>query len=90
MAVGVCINFDNEGWEKDEHPELVHTDVAASLLTLVGAEAVEQVAQGRDVETITDQDELPVDGDDGQAGTKDGGKRVVSNTDTAAGSWSVI
>jgi hypothetical protein len=63
----------------------VHPNVTASVLTLVGAEAVERIAQGRDMKAIADQDEFPIDGYDGRASTKNWGKQVVPHVDAAAG-----
>jgi hypothetical protein len=40
MTVGVCISLDNKRWEKDKDPKLVHSNVTASVLTMVGAKAV--------------------------------------------------
>jgi hypothetical protein len=58
--------------------------VTTSMLTLIGAEAVQRVAQGGDVKTIANQNKFPVNGNDDGAGTKDWGKRVVAHADTAA------
>jgi hypothetical protein len=59
--------------------------MTASMLTLVGAEAVQQVAQGRDVQTITNQNAFSIDRNDGRTGTKDRSERVVPHADAAAG-----
>ncbi len=63
----------------------MHPDVTASVLMLVGVEAVERIAQGRAVKAIADEDEFPIDGNDGRAGTKNQGKQVVPHADMAAG-----
>jgi hypothetical protein len=84
--VAVCfhVNLDNKLWEEDVHSELVHPNVTTSMLTLMGAEAVQRVAQGGDVKIIANQNKLPVNGNDGRAGTKDWGEQVVAHADVAA------
>jgi hypothetical protein len=37
------------------------------------------------VKAIMDQDKFPIDGNDGQAGTKNWGKQVVPHADAVAG-----
>ncbi len=37
------------------------------------------------MKAITDQDEFPIDGNDGQAGTENWGKQVFPHADAAAG-----
>jgi hypothetical protein len=63
----------------------VHPDVTKSMLTLMGMEAVQRVAQGGDMKTIANQNKFPVNGNDGGAGTKDWGEQVVAHADVAAG-----
>jgi hypothetical protein len=84
VTIGVRVNLDDERREKDKHAESIHTNVTASVLTLVGAEAVERVAQSRDVEAVSDKDEFSIDGYDGRTGAEDGGEGVVAHADTAA------
>jgi hypothetical protein len=42
------------------------------MLTLAGAETVERVAKGGDMEALPNQNAFSIDGNDGRAGAKDG------------------
>ena len=56
------------------HAQTLHANEAASKLTLMGAEIVEGVAKGRDVEALSNQDAFSIHGNDSRAGAKDGGE----------------
>ncbi len=74
MAVGGGVDLNNEKWEEDVHSQALHPDKATSMLTLMGAETVEGVAKGGDMEALPNQDAFAIDGNDSRAGAKDGGK----------------
>jgi hypothetical protein len=74
MAVSGGIDFDNKGWEEDIHTQLVHTNEAAPVLTLMLAETGKRIAEGGDVQAVLDEDLFTVEGDDGQACAEDWGK----------------
>ena len=44
------------------------------MLTLMGTETAEGVANGGDMEALPNRDAFSVDGNDGRAGAEDGGK----------------
>ena len=67
----------------------MHPDKATSMLTLMGAETVEGVPKGRDMEALPNQDAFAIDGNDSRAGAKDGGKRVVAHAYPTTGDWPV-
>jgi hypothetical protein len=74
MAVGGGVDFNDELWEEDVHSQALHSDKATSMLTLMGAETVEGVSKGRDMEALPNQDAFSIDVNDGRAGAKDGGE----------------
>jgi hypothetical protein len=59
------------------------------MLTLMGAETVEGVAKGGDMETLPNQDAFAIDCNDGRAGAEDGGERVVAHVYWTTGDWPV-
>ena len=52
MAVGGSIHLDDKGREEYIHPKTRHADEATTVLALVGAEAVERVAESWNVEAV--------------------------------------
>ncbi len=74
IAASGSIDFDNKGWEEDVHTQLVHTNEAAPVLTLMCPDAVKRIAEGGDVQAVPDEDAFTIEGDDGQACAKDWGK----------------
>ena len=74
--VAVCsrADLDDERGEEDIHAQTLHADEAASKLTLMGAETVEGVAKGRDVEALSNQDAFAIHGNNSRAGAEDGGE----------------
>ena len=74
MAVGCGVNLNDERWEEDIHSQALHPDKATSMLTLKGAETVEGVAKGGNMEALPNQDAFAIDGNDSRAGAKDGGE----------------
>ena len=74
MAVGGGVDFNDERWEEGVHSQALHPDKATSMLTLMGAETVEGVAKGGDMEALHNQDAFAIYGNDSRAGAKDEGK----------------
>jgi hypothetical protein len=74
MAVGGGIDFVDKGWQEDVHTQLLYTNEAAPVLTLVCPETVKRIAEGGDVHAVPDDDVFTIEGDDGQACAKDWGK----------------
>ena len=66
------------------HAKTVHANETTILLTLMSPKTVERVTEVRDVEAIPDEDLLAIEGDDGCTVAKDGGKRVVTHSNTLA------
>jgi hypothetical protein len=73
-AVSGGIDFGDKGWEEDIHTQLVHTNEAAPVLMLVCLETVKRIAEGRDVQAVSDEDVFTLEGDDGQACAEDWSK----------------
>jgi hypothetical protein len=61
VTIRTCVYFDNERREEHIHPETLHPDKTAPMLTLAGPETVEGVSEGWDMKTIPDQDSFTVD-----------------------------
>ena len=49
VAVGGSVNLDDEGWEKDVHPKVVHAYETTAVLTLMRTEAIQRIAKCRNV-----------------------------------------
>ncbi len=65
MAIGCRVHFDDERWKEHIETQAIHSNEATSALTLMGAEAVQGISKVRNMETIPDQNLLPVQRDDG-------------------------
>ena len=61
MAVGGGVYFDDEQGKEDVHAEAVHPNKTATMLTVMSTEAVEWVAEGRNVEAVPNQDLPSID-----------------------------
>jgi hypothetical protein len=74
VAVDCHVHFDYE--RRKEHMEIqaIHSNEATSTLALMGAEAVQGVSKVGDMETIPDQNLLPIQRDDGRTIPMDWGK----------------
>jgi hypothetical protein len=55
VAISGGVHLDDEGRKEDVHAEATHPNKAASLLALMGSQAVEEVSKVRDVETVVNQ-----------------------------------
>ena len=80
VAVGCSVDFYDKGRKEDVHSKTIHTNETTAALTLMGPEAVERVAQVWYVEAVSDEDFLPIEGDDGRAVAKDWSKRIVAHS----------
>ena len=85
MAVGGGVYFDDEQGKEDVHAEAVHPNKTTTMLTLTGTEAVEWVAEGRNVEAVPNQDLPSIDSNDCQSRAQDGGKQIVAHVDRITG-----
>jgi hypothetical protein len=74
MAVGCHVHFDDERRKEDVETQAVHSNEATSTLVLMGAEAVQGISKVGDMETIPDQNLLPIQRDDGGTIPADWGK----------------
>ncbi len=66
------------------HVETVHANETTTPLALMGSKTVQRVSQVGYMEAIPDEDLLAIEGDDGCTVAKDGGKRVVTHSNTLA------
>ena len=89
VAIGGCVDFEDEQRDEHVHPEALHANKTTPMLTLVSAEAVQRVAESRNMKTLPDQNAFPIHVDDGGARAQDGGEGVVSHTDSSSGDWPV-
>ena len=80
VAVGCRVDFYDKGRKEDVHSKTIHTNETTTALTLMGPKAVERVAQVWYVEAVSDEDFLPIEGDDGRAVAKDWSKRIVAHS----------
>ncbi len=65
VAIGCHVHFDDECWKEHMEIQEIHSNEATSALTLMGAEAVQGISKLGNMETIPDQNLLPVQRDDG-------------------------
>ncbi len=65
MAVGCCVNFDDEHRKEDVETQAIHSNEATSTLGLMGTEAVQGISKVGNMETIPDKNLLPIQRDDG-------------------------
>ena len=77
VAISGGVHLDDEGKEEDVHTGSAHPNKAASLLALMGSQAVEEVSKVRDVETVVNQYCLAVERYYCQSVAGDRGKGVV-------------
>ena len=61
VAIGGDVHLDDEGRKEDVHTKSVHPNKAASLLVLMGSQAVEGVPKLGDMETAANQYVLAVE-----------------------------
>ncbi len=72
MAADRCIDFKDEGRKEDVHSHSIKFKKAAAfLMLLVGPETIKRIPQCRNMETVTDEDLLSVERDDGRACSQD-------------------
>ena len=74
MAISCRVHFDDEHWKEHVESQAVHSNRATSDLTLMGMEAVQGISKVRNIETIPDQNLLPIQRDDGGTIPTDWGK----------------
>jgi hypothetical protein len=74
VAVGCRVHFDDERRKEHVETQAVHSNEATSTLALMGAEAVQGISKVRDMETVPDQNLLPIERDDGGIIPTDWGK----------------
>jgi hypothetical protein len=75
VAINGSVNLEDKGREEHVHTGAMHAMEATALLALlVSSEAVERVPQRGHVEAVANKNSLPVERDDGRAGTQDGCK----------------
>ena len=74
VAVGCPVHFNDECRKEHVETQAVHSNEATSTLALMGAEAVQGISKVGDMETIPDQNLLPVQRDDGVTIPTDWGK----------------
>ena len=67
------------------HTKTVHSNEATTALALMGRKTVEGVAEVRYVKTVSDEDFLSIEGDDGRTMAKDWSKGVVAHTNPSSG-----
>ena len=89
VAVGGGVDLNDERWEAEENSQALYPNKDTSMLTLMGAETVEGVPKGGDMEALPNQDAFAIDGNDSRAGAKDGGERVVAHAYLVTGDWPV-
>jgi hypothetical protein len=56
VAVSGGVYFDDERGNEDVHAQAMHPNKTTTMLKLMGTEAVEWVAEGRNVEAVLNQD----------------------------------
>ena len=74
MAVDCCVNFDDEHKKEHVETQAVHSNEATSTQTLMSVEAVQRITKVGNMETIPDQNLLPIQKDDGSTIPTDWGK----------------
>jgi hypothetical protein len=56
------VDLDDERWEEYVHSQTMHPNEAASMLLLMGTEAVQWIPEGEYVEAVPDQDAFTIEG----------------------------
>jgi hypothetical protein len=74
VAVGCCVHFDDERRKEHVETQAIHSNEATSALALMGAEAVQGISKVKNMETISDHNLPPIQGDDGGTIPTDWGK----------------
>ena len=67
------------------HTKTIHTNEATTALALMGPKTVEGIAEVRYVKTVSDEDFLSIEGDDGRAVAKDWSEGVVAHPNSSSG-----
>ncbi len=84
MANRHRVHLHDKVRKEDVHAKTVHANETTTPLALMGPKTVQRVLQVRYVEAIPDDDLLAIEGDDGCAVAKYGGKRIVAHLNTLA------
>ena len=79
VAIGLGVDFYDKGWEEDVHAKTIHANETTTALALMGPQTVKRVAKVRYVKTISDEEFLAIEGDDGRAMAKDWSKQIVAH-----------
>jgi hypothetical protein len=79
MAVCGCVDFKDECWKEVIHAKAIHSNKAATPLTLVSSQTIQWVAEIRHMKAVRDKDLLPVEGYYDQGITKNKCKGVVAH-----------
>ena len=82
MANRHRVHLHDKVRKEDVHAKTVHANETTTPLALMGPKTVQRVLQVRYVEAIPDEGLLAIEGDDGCAVAKDGGKRIVTHPNT--------
>ena len=67
------------------HAKTVHSNETTTALALMGPKTVEGVAEVRYVKTVSDENFLSIEGNDGRTVAKDWSERVVAHTNSSSG-----
>jgi hypothetical protein len=67
VSVSCRAHFNDEHRKEHVETQAVHSNEATSMLVLMGMEAVQWISKVRNMETIPDQNLLPIQRDDGRS-----------------------
>jgi hypothetical protein len=89
VTVSCCVHFDDEHKKEHVETQAVHSNEATSVLALMVAEAAQGISTVGDMETIPDQNFLPIQWDDGETIPMDWSKWVIAHADLPTNDWVV-
>ncbi len=84
-TIGGGVSRKHKGREVHQHTEVICAKKAAARLLKVGPKAIKRHRKARDVERISHENPLAVEGDNGRTLTKYGKRRVVSHSHLQVG-----
>jgi hypothetical protein len=84
-AIGGGVSRKHKGREVHQHTDIICAKKAAARLLKVGPKAIKRHRKARDVESISHENPLAVEGDNGRAPTKYWKGRVVSHSHLQVG-----
>jgi hypothetical protein len=79
VAKSCCVNLNDKGWEEHMKTWAAHANETATVLSLMGSEAIQGILEVRNAETISDEYLLTIQRDDGGAMPKDWSKGVIAH-----------